>query len=145
MLIIHSDETQPDREDLPAGEWTIAESTRTVNKLITHVVEVHDPRGKWVGDISPDRAALLLNKFTVATRDPTLCGRLKPGTFQQESGLLLLRYQSGRKLSGNKRVRQQDEEPLDNPTTTHTGGVAKDLGHQTGTLRFTPEFQPCHP
>jgi hypothetical protein len=108
VLIIHSNETQPDREDLPTGEWTIAESTRTVNKLTTHVVEVHDPRGKWVGDISPDRAALLLDKFTVATRDPTLRGRLKLGTFQQEIGLLLLRYQSGRKVSGSKRVRMRN-------------------------------------
>ena len=48
VLIVHSDKTQPDREDLPTGEWTIAKSTRTVNKLTTHVVEVHDPRGKWV-------------------------------------------------------------------------------------------------
>ena len=79
-----------------------------MNKLTTHIVEVHDPRGKWVGDISPDRAALLLDKFTVATRDPTLRGRLKPGTFQQELGLLLLRYQSGRKVSGSKRVKMRN-------------------------------------
>jgi hypothetical protein len=108
VLIIHSDETQPDREDLPTGEWTIGKSTRTVNKLMTHVVEVHDPRGKWVGDISPDRAAFLLDKFTVATRNPTLCGRLKPGTFQQELGLPLLRYQSGRKISGSERVKMRN-------------------------------------
>ena len=80
-----------------------------MNKLITHVVEVHDPRrGKWVGDISLDRAALLLDKFTVATRDLTFCGCLKPGTFQHELGLLLLRYQSGRKISGSKRVKMRN-------------------------------------
>jgi hypothetical protein len=86
----------------------MAESTRIVNKLVTHVVEGHDPRGTWVGDISPDRAALLLDKFTVATRDPTICGLLKPGTFQQELGLLLLHYQSGKKISGSKRVKMRN-------------------------------------
>ena len=41
VLIIHLDETLLDREDLPSGEWTIAESTH----VVTHVVEVHDALG----------------------------------------------------------------------------------------------------
>ena len=39
----------------------------------------------------------------------------------------------------------QDEEPLDKPSTTHTGGVATDLRHHTGTLRFTLNFNPAIP
>ena len=114
-----------------------------MNKLTTHVVEVHDLRGKWVGDISPDRAALLLYKFTVATGDPTLRGRLKPGTFQQELGLLLLTLPV--QEESLRQQESQNEEPLDNSTTTHTGGATKGLRHQTRTLRLTPEFQPHHP
>ena len=37
-------------------------------------MEVHDPRGKWVGDVSPDRAATLLDRFTIATENPHLRG-----------------------------------------------------------------------
>ena len=49
VLVIHSGETQPDRENNPTGEWTIAHATREIGDVTTHVVEVHDPKGKWVG------------------------------------------------------------------------------------------------
>ena len=42
--------------------------------VTTHVVEVHDPKGNWVGDVSLGRATTLLNRFTIATRDPHLSG-----------------------------------------------------------------------
>ena len=54
VLTIHSEETQPDRENNPTGEWTIAHATHKIGNTATQVVEVHDPRGKWVGDVSPD-------------------------------------------------------------------------------------------
>jgi hypothetical protein len=46
VLIIHSEETQPDRENNPIGEWTIAHATYKVDDITTHVVEVHDPMGE---------------------------------------------------------------------------------------------------
>ena len=49
VLIIHSEETQPDRENNPTGEWTIAHATHKIGNTATQVVEVHDPRGKIVG------------------------------------------------------------------------------------------------
>ena len=76
VLIIHPEETQPDRENNPTGEWTIAHATHKIGDVTTHVVEVHDSKGKW--DVSPDRATTLLNRFTTATGDPHLRGRLKP-------------------------------------------------------------------
>jgi hypothetical protein len=80
VLIIHSEETQPDRENDHTGEWTIAHATHKVGDIKTHVVEVHDSKGKWVGDVSPDRATTLLNRFTIATRDPHLRGLFRPKT-----------------------------------------------------------------
>ena len=103
LLLIHSDETQPDREHLPTGAWTMV-----AHGPDARIIGVHDPRGKWVGDISRDRATLLLTKFTEATQNPNLCTRLKPGTFPQEVGLLLQRYQSGKKISGNKKVKMKN-------------------------------------
>ena len=108
VLIIHSEETQPDRENNPTGEWTIAHATHKVGDVTTHVVEVHDPRGKWVGDVSPDRATTLLDRFTIATRDPHLRGRLRPNTFPHELGLLLLRYRSGKKITGSRTVKMRN-------------------------------------
>ena len=140
VLIIHSDETQPDRENLPTGEWTIAKSSHTVNRIVTHVIEVHDPRGKWVGDISPDRAALLLDKFTVATRDPVTCERLRPGTFQQELGLLLLRYQSGKRISGNRKVKMRNHWTTPPPLIQEGLLRAYDIGQErfASPLNFNP-------
>ena len=69
VLIIHSEETQPDRENNPTGEWTIAHTTHEIGDVTTYVVEVHDPKGKWVGDVSPDRATTLLNRFTIYSHE----------------------------------------------------------------------------
>ena len=84
----------------------MAHATHEIGDVTTHVVEVHDSKGKWVGDVSPDRATTLLNRFTIATRDPHLRGRLiKPNTFPHELGLLLQRYRSGKMITGSKTVK----------------------------------------
>jgi hypothetical protein len=75
VLIIHSEETQLDRENNPTEEWTIAHATHKVGDITTHVVEVQDRKGKWVGDVSPDRATTLLDRFTIATKDPVVLFR----------------------------------------------------------------------
>jgi hypothetical protein len=97
LILIHSNETQPDKEITSTGAWTLTRSACMGDTVERHVIEVHDPRGKWVGDILPERATILLEKFTEATRDSSTHREMNPGTFPHEIGLLLLRYQSGKK------------------------------------------------
>ena len=137
LLLIHSDETQPDRENIPTGDWTMVEHSTNAQ-----VIEVHDPRGKWVGDISPDRATILLQRFTVATNDPSVRKRLTPGSFQQEVGLLLLRYQSGKKITGNKKVKMSNHWTTPPPLIREGLLRTYDIGQErfASPLNFNPSI-----
>jgi hypothetical protein len=78
LILIHSNETQPYKEITSTGAWTLTRSARTGDTIEGHVIEVHNPRGKWVGETpetdSPERATILLEKFTEATKTPAHTG-----------------------------------------------------------------------
>jgi ribonuclease HI len=68
------------------------------------MVTVHDPAGRTVGMICPDRAALLYRNYTKVMQErPEVVSTLNPQSFAEELASLLRRYKNGMKVPGSKR------------------------------------------
>ena len=68
------------------------------------MVTVHDPTGRTVGMITPERLALLYHNYTqvLATRQEVV-DKLQPRSFPEEVAALLRRYKEGTPIPGTKR------------------------------------------
>jgi hypothetical protein len=68
------------------------------------MITVHDPTGRTIGMLSPDRAQTLYHNYqqTLAGR-PHLATALQAKPFPEELAHLLLRYKQGTKVPGSKR------------------------------------------
>ena len=68
------------------------------------MVTVHDPTGRTVGMITPERLALLYHNYTqvLATRQEVV-DKLQPCSFPEEVAALLRRYKEGTPIPGTKR------------------------------------------
>jgi hypothetical protein len=68
------------------------------------LVTVHDPTGRTVGMLNPDRAQLLYHNYQqTLTRRPDLATSLQAKTFPEELAHLLQRYKQGTKVPDSKR------------------------------------------
>jgi hypothetical protein len=68
------------------------------------LVTVHDPTGRTVGMLNPDRAQLLYHNYQeTLTRTPDLATSLQAKTFPEELAHLLQRYKQGTKVPDSKR------------------------------------------
>jgi len=72
------------------------------------IVGVHDPDGKWVGDISERRVEALHARYTKVMQNPSLRQELRPGKFPHELGRLLNRYKTGTKVGKSWRVKMSN-------------------------------------
>lgn len=70
----------------------------------TQMVTVHDPTGRTVGMITPQRLAVLHHNYTqvMATR-PDVVDKLQPRSFPEELAALVRRYKEGTPIPGTKR------------------------------------------
>jgi hypothetical protein len=68
------------------------------------MVTIHDPTGRAVGMLHPDRAQLLYQNYQqTITRRPQLATALQAKSFPEELAHLLQRYKQGSKVPGSKR------------------------------------------
>ena len=104
-LEIHTDEVSPDRDIVGTGGWTLVQGKRANG---VEVYGIHKPDGQWAGDIEAGRTRALYSNYEIACRDPQVRQSLSPGTFPHELGRLLLRYRTGRKVDGGKKVKMSN-------------------------------------
>jgi hypothetical protein len=70
----------------------------------TEMVTIHDPMGRTVGMLHPDRTQLLYHNYQqTITRRPQLATTLQAKSFPEELAHLLQRYKQGSKVPGSKR------------------------------------------
>ena len=68
------------------------------------MVTVHDPTGRTVGMITPERLALLYHNYTqVLSTRQEIVAKLQPRSFPEEVAALLRRYKEGTPIPGTKR------------------------------------------
>jgi hypothetical protein len=81
----------------------------------TEMVTIHDPMGRTVGMLHPDRTQLLYHNYQqTITRRPQLATTLQAKSFPEELAHLLQRYKQGSKVPGSKR-KVNLQEPLGHP------------------------------
>ena len=68
------------------------------------MVTVHDPSGRTVGMITPDRASILYRNYLQVLRERLETVReLEPQSFAEELARLLLRYRNGTRIPGSQK------------------------------------------
>ena len=105
LLTIHTDEVNPDRDIVGTGRWTLVQGGR---KGGAATYGVHKPDGRWAGDIEANRVQALYANYEAACRDPQVKQSLSPGAFPHELGRLLLRYRTGCKADGGRKVKMSN-------------------------------------
>ena len=85
----------PRRHTLPNG---------TKKDYHREMVTIHDPRGRTMGMITPERARLLYRNYCQTMKErPEVVLQLEPQSFAEELARLIHRYKNGTRIPGSKR------------------------------------------